>query len=139
MTYKLIPRIYVDTSVFGGCFDPEFKIYSEKLFKDVHLGKKRIVLSDLLRFELEEAPSYVKTLLNELPIEFIENVAMSEESVFLAEAYLRDLALSSKSLMDARHIAIATIEKVDVLVSWNFKHIVNLRRINLRASLIPKK
>jgi hypothetical protein len=65
-------RIYVDTSVIGGCLDEEFKEYSTQLFRE----------------------------------------------------------FTSSNFMDVRHIAIAPIERVDVLVSWNFKHIVNLNRIH---------
>ena len=60
-------------------------------------------------------------------MEFIE---FTEEAGGLAETYLKEGVVSPKSRMDAQHIATATINRVDVLVSWNFKHIVNLERIH---------
>jgi len=123
------PRIYVDTSVIGGCLDDEFKDYSKLLFKEFSSGKKRIVVSDLVLFELEGAPEDVKDVLHGIPQGSIEYVFLNEESLSLAGTYLKEDVIAENSIADARHIAIATIERVDVLVSWNFKHIVNLNRI----------
>lgn len=129
------PRIYVDTSVIGGCFDDEFKTYSKLLFEEFLSGKKRIAVSDIVLLELEGAPKKVKDVLRGVPDENIEYVFLDEESISLADTYLKDGAIADNSLSDARHIAIATIERVDVLVSWNFKHIVNLNRIHLLNSV----
>ncbi len=60
-------RIYVDTSVIGGCFDNEFEGYSNQLFGEFISGKKRLVISDIVLFELEEAPKNVKGILNKVP------------------------------------------------------------------------
>jgi hypothetical protein len=129
------PRIYVDTSVIGGCFDKEFEKYSNQLFEEFRSWKKRLVISDLVLFELEGAPESVKEVLNKVPEDNIEYVFLSEESISLANAYLKEGVIVENSLSDARHLAIATIERVDVLVSWNFKHIVNLDRIHLINSV----
>jgi len=129
------PRIYVDTSVIGGCLDDEFKEYSGQLFEEFISGKKRIVISDIVLFELEGAPENVKEVLNSVPYGSIEYVYLNEESLTLANTYLKEGVIAESSLSDARHIAIATIERVDVLVSWNFKHIVNLNRIHLLNSV----
>jgi len=129
------PRVYVDTSVIGGCLDDEFKDYSTLLFKEFISGKKRIVVSDVVLFELEGAPEVVKDVLHGIPQGSIEYVFLNEESLSLAGNYLKEDVIAENSLADARHIAIATIERVDVLVSWNFKHIVNLNRIHLVNSV----
>jgi len=129
------PRIYIDTSVIGGCFDDEFKEHSNQLFGEFASGKKKIVVSDLVLFELEEAPENVRGLLSLISEDNIEYVFLNEESIELARAYLREGVIAEKSLSDARHIAIATAEKADILVSWNFKHIVNLNRIHLINSV----
>jgi hypothetical protein len=71
----------------------------------------------------------VQKNLNKIPDDYIEVVISDAESRDLANLYLDEKAVSSKYYEDALHIAIATINKVDVLVSWNFKHIVNLERI----------
>jgi hypothetical protein len=125
----------VDTSVIGGCLDDEFKAYSGQLFEEFISGKKRIVISDIVLFELEGAPENVKEVLNSVPGGSIEYVFLNEESITLANTYLKEGVIAESSLSDARHIAIATIERVDVLVSWNFKHIVNLNRIHLLNSV----
>jgi len=131
----LKPRIYVDTSVIGGCFDSEFEMYSNKLFEEFIGGKKKLVISDLVLFELEGAPENVREILNRIPEGNIEYVFLNEESLWLANSYLKEGVIAENSLSDARHIAIATVEKVDVLTSWNFKHIVNLTRIHLINSV----
>ena len=59
----------------------------------------------------------------------MERVVLTEEAVELANKYIADNVAGKTSLDDCRHIALATINKVDVLASWNFKHIVNLTRI----------
>ena len=129
------PRIYVDTSVIGGCLDDEFKKYSNQLFEEFISGKKRLVISDIVLFELEGAPDSVRGVLDKVTEDNIEHVFLNEESISLANAYLRECVIAESSLLDARHIAIAAVERVDVLVSWNFKHIVNLNRIHLINSV----
>ncbi|RIK30461.1 MAG: PIN domain protein [Anaerolineae bacterium] len=125
----MILRVYIDTSVIGGCFDSEYEKPSNRLWSEFRMGKRLALISDLLQLELEEAPTRVRQLLNELPADSIERVALDEEAIELANAYIQDGAVAESSLSDARHIAMATIARADVLVSWNFKHIVNLNRI----------
>ena len=129
------PRIYIDTSVIGGCFDEEFKEYSVQLFDEFTSGKKILVISDVLLLELEGAHEEVRSMLNRVPRDNIEYVSLNEESITLASAYLEDGVVAESSLSDARHIAIATVERVDILLSWNYKHIVNLNRIRLLNSV----
>ena len=62
-------KIYVDTSVFGGCFDAEFEEWSNKLMEEFKLGLKVIVISDLTLKELEAAPPNVRSLVEEIPEE----------------------------------------------------------------------
>jgi len=131
----MVPRVYIDTSVIGGCLDNEFKEYSNYLFEEFISEKKRLVISDIVLFELEEAPASVKEILNKVPEDNIEYVFLNEESISLSNTYLKEDVIAEGSLSDARHIAIATVERVDVLVSWNFKHIVNLNRIHLINSV----
>lgn len=128
-------RVYIDTSVVGGCLDEEFREDSVQLFDEFARGAKTLVISDILLFELEGAPSEVKNILKEVPSDNLEYVPLNEESIALADAYIREEAIAEKSLSDARHIAIATVERVDVLASWNFKHIVNMNRVHLLNSV----
>ena len=123
------PRLYFDTSVFGGVYDEEFKEISVLLFEKVKLGEITCVYSDLSIVELQNAPEKVINHFNSLPKENCEIVEVTEEAFLLAENYLNEKVVGKTSADDCRHIATATINKVDYLVSWNFKHIVNVFRI----------
>ena len=122
-------RIYLDTSVIGGYLDKEFQVWSRQLFDEFKAGKKIAVISDITLDELNNARQEVRDLVKLIPEEVKEYVLNDEEAEDLADAYLKEGAITKKFHEDALHIAIATINKVDVLVSWNFKHIVNLDRI----------
>ncbi len=123
------PRLYFDTSVFGGVYDEEFEKTSVLLFEKVKLGQIICVYSDLSEAELKNAPMDVRNFFINLPKENTELVMVTEESYLLADKYINEKVVGKTSLNDCRHIAIATIKKVDILVSWNFKHIVNVFRI----------
>jgi predicted nucleic acid-binding protein len=123
-------RIYTDTSVIGGCFDEEFESASLQLIQRFKMGEAIIVVSDLTLLELELAPLKVKGILKEISDENKEHVEFQEEARELARLYIAEGIVGSNNLVDAQHIAIATVSRVDVLVSWNFKHIVNLQRIH---------
>ena len=131
----MVQRIYIDTSVIGGCFDNEFAQYSTRLFEEFASGDKKLIISDIVLLELEEAPPEVRDVLNKIPKDNTDYVFLNQESTALANTYSKEGVIAGKSFMDARHIAIATVERVDVLVSWNFKHIVNLNRIHLINSV----
>ena len=122
-------RFYFDTSVFGGVYDIEFEEETLQLFERVKLGKIVCVYSDLTETELIKAPENVKKYFNELPKENIERVIINGEIIELATKYLEEKVVGKTSFDDCLHIATATLNKVDMLVSWNFKHIVNIYRI----------
>ena len=123
-------RIYIDTSVVGGCIDAEFQIASQQLINRFKLGEMIAVVSELTELELEGAPQVVQDILTEIPERYIENVELTEEAVRLAQKYISEGVIGGGKLVDAEHIAIATVNRVDVLVSWNFQHIVTLQRIH---------
>ena len=127
--------IYVDTSVFGGCFDEEFKEWSNKLMQSFTPQKHLCILSDLTLLELENAPENVKDILEGIPNECKALAIVDQEGKNLASAYIEAEAVIQKYYNDALHIAIASINRIDVLVSWNFKHIVNLNRIRIFNSV----
>jgi hypothetical protein len=123
-------RIYTDTSVVGGCLDKEFSLYSKQLFDRFRAELDILVLSDLTLAELEGAPPQVREVLQGVPEDALEEVTFNAEASELAQEYLTAGVIGPAHLEDARHIATATVQRVDVLVSWNFKHIVNLDRIH---------
>jgi predicted nucleic acid-binding protein len=122
-------RFYFDTSVFGGAFDIEFDEPTLKLFEKVKTGEIICIYSDLTVGELDNAPQKVRDYFNELPKEHLEFVRITDESLDLAKAYVAEKVVGQTSFDDCVHIALATIHKADILVSWNFKHIVNVYRI----------
>ena len=123
------PRLYIDTSVFGGVFDKEFQNETKLLFEMVKNGEIICVYSDLCELELENAPIKVKEHFLNIEKSTTEFVEITEEINQLAEQYVEEKVVGETSIDDCRHIACATINKVDFLVSWNFKHIVNVFRI----------
>ena len=125
------PRVYVDTSVIGGCFDPEFAPWSLALMMDFKLGLLRPVVSDIVRLEIAGAPLVVRQQYEELLAQGAEEVPTSEEAANLTAAYAAQQILPIKYVNDARHIALATVAEVDVLVSWYFRHIVHFDKIRL--------
>ncbi len=122
-------RIYIDTSVVGGFFDEEFKDATQRLFKRLEDNEIKFVISDLLELELIQAPKHVNELLLKYPTDRFERIELTEEIMNLADRYIAEKVVGRTSIEDCRHIALATINRVDVLASWNFKHIVNLDRI----------
>ncbi len=128
-------KVYTDTSVIGGCFDEEFKHWSNSLFSEFISGTKLILLSDLTLQELEFARQEVREKVKEIPNQNRIAIGITDNAIKLAETYINEGALTNKSYNDALHIAIATINNSEVLASWNFKHIVNLDRIRLYNSI----
>src|SRR2546428_13774729 len=122
-------RIYTDTSVIGGCLDTESEVPSLQLLGKFKRGEAIMIVSDLTLLELEEAPEAVQAVLNSVPTENREDVELTAEAPELAERYISAEVVVATKRVDAQHIAIASVSRVDVLVSWNFKHIVNLERI----------
>lgn len=123
-------RVHIDTSVIGGCLDDEFRTPSLRLFDGSRAGGALLVVSDTTLAELASAPARVRNVIQDLPRECLELVQQNPESEALAEEYIRQAVVSRRMLADAQHIAVATVARVDVLVSWNFRHIVNLDRIH---------
>lgn len=131
VSYKIRPRklrVFVDTSVFGGCFDEEFDEESRRFFDEVQEGRFVIIVSQRVLDELADAPEMVSKLVSEVSA-FTQEVDVTDEVVQLRDAYLEAGILGTSSIHDAEHIAVASVEQVDLLVSWNFKHIVHFDKI----------
>jgi predicted nucleic acid-binding protein len=122
-------RIYLDTSVFGGYFDDDFSDHTVPLFDRIQDGEFFLLFSTITQEELENAPERVKQLVTGLKVDWTEFLDVSEEAVELAMEYIREKVVGETSYSDCLHIALATIHRADFLISWNFKHIVNVQRI----------
>ena len=117
--------LYLDTSIFGGYFDDIFKQDTRLLFEKIKSGKYEIFVSDLTEKELKKAPENVRELLNIFEWQSLTATTTCEA---LADEYIEEKVVGKTSRDDCIHIATATINNIDILVSWNFKHIVNVER-----------
>jgi predicted nucleic acid-binding protein len=122
-------RLYIDTSVFGGYFDEEFSEFTRPLFERLQHGEFRLLFSAVTQDELSSAPERVKKLVTSLKAENTEFMETNDEAVELATQYIAEKVVGQTSFADCLHIALATINRADYLISWNFKHIVNVQRI----------
>lgn len=128
-------RIYIDSSVIGGYFDDEFEVATRKLFDRIKAKDFDIYFSEVNETELSLAPIHVRELVKLIPSDCYKYLELNEEAKKLAEAYVAEKALGKASMNDAYHIAIASVNRLDCLVSWNFKHIVNFDKIKLFNSI----
>ncbi len=122
-------RIYIDTSVFGGYFDEEFAEHTIPLFDRLRNDEFTLLFSTVTQDELEAAPNKVKALVKSIKSELTEFLDITDEAVDLATEYITEKVVGQTSYADCLHIALATINRADFLISWNFKHIVNVERI----------
>lgn len=130
-------RIYIDTSVFGGYFDEEFAEHTIPLLDRLRLKQGEFILlfSSVTQDELENAPERVRNLVQSIPLKNTEFIQTMEDAVELATEYITEKVVGHTSYADCLHIALATINRADFLVSWNFKHIVNVQRIRGYSSI----
>jgi len=122
-------RIYADTSVFGGCLDDEFAVDSKAMFREISSGKFLLLVSIVLLRELTLAPDEVQKILADLPEGAVEMIPDTDEIPALRDAYIHSGILGEGSKADAEHIAAASVGGADILVSWNFRHIVHFEKI----------
>ncbi len=122
-------RLYADTSVFGGLFDEEFQEASRVFFEEIREGRLQLVVSTLVEDELRDAPDGVRNTWNEvLPLAELREV--TDQAISLSDAYLNAGVVSPKWKRDCLHVALATVAHCAMIVSWNFRHIVNYRKIH---------
>ena len=122
-------RIYLDTSVFGGAEDEEFSEVSKRLFDQIQAGHFTVLISTQLLAELAQAPAAVREVLDELPSGSLEWLEIDHEVHELADAYLEARVVGETAREDAIHVAAASVAEADLILSWNFKHIVRFDRI----------
>ena len=124
-------RIYIDTSVIGGYYDEEFKEATRLLFKRIADKEFEIYFSEINETELVNAPKQVQEVKNLIPPDCFHYAEMTDEAKALALQYIENGALGQASRNDAYHIALASANRIDCLISWNFKHIVNYDKIRM--------
>ena len=119
--------LYLDTSVIGGYFDDEWKVATRELWRQMEQGGFRFLSSDVTTQEIEDAPENVRDLFTDT---FTREtlIELTSEMENLAAAYVRQNVVPPKYRDDALHVAVCVVAKIDYLVSWNFKHLVNVQR-----------
>ena len=132
-------RIYIDTSVFGGYFDEEFADHTIPLFDRLKNDEFTLLFSTVTQDELENAPDNVKELVKSIKTDITEFLDTTDEAIDLATEYISEKVVGQTSFADCLHIAPATINRADFLISWNFRHIVNVQRIQGYNSINIKK
>ena len=121
-------RVYADTSVFGGVFDPEFSAPSQKFFDEVGAGRFALIISPVVEEELEQAPNTIRSFFASVA-EFASEVEITREAIALQQQYIERGVVAERSLTDALHVAMATVSECELIVSWNFKDIVHFEKI----------
>ena len=128
-------RLYIDNSVIGGYHDKEFIVATRQFFDRIIAKDFDIYFSEVNETELSLAPKNIRDVKKLIPIECYYYLDLNDDAKQLAETYVRDKALGKASLNDAYHIAIASVNRLDCLVSWNFRHIVNFDKIKMFNSI----
>ena len=123
-----VSSLYLDTSVIGGYFDKEWMADTRELWAQAQAGKWRLLTSIVTERELENAPENVRQLFLNTFQDASELLMATEEAEDLAEEYLRAGVVSPKFADDALHVAVCSTHRIPYLVSWNFRHLVNVRR-----------
>lgn len=123
-------RVYADTSVFGGVFDPPFSRPSSAFFDLVRTGRFQLAVSALVREEARRAPDHVRDLFMQLEPQAVV-IDPTAEALALRQAYLTAGIVTPSSSADALHVALATTGSCRMVVSWNFRHIVHAQKMPL--------
>jgi len=122
-------RLYLDTSVPNAYFD-ERNVYRQEITRQFWLKLKEchVLISDLVIREMKATGNEnLREKLVELVKDFELLSTESDEIRLLAEEYVSKGIIPVRHIEDAVHIAVTTVNSLDILVSWNFEHIVKLK------------
>jgi predicted nucleic acid-binding protein len=132
-------RLYLDTSVIGALFDEEIpqRVKITRHLLDLIVdGKHTGVISNIVLEEIDRSPEeFKKRLINEIQKVPFQIITEDENSAGLLEIYEKEGFIRKAARLDLRHLAAATAEGVDAVVSWNFRDIVNIRTRRVVHSL----
>lgn len=127
-------KLYLDTSVLNFLYAddvPEFKKVTEDFFENyVKKGKYIVYISDVVIREIEKTKDKNRKikLLELIKRYSLKILILDIDSDVLANVYIREKIIPARKIEDAQHIAIATCNQIDILVSWNFKHLANIQK-----------
>lgn len=124
-------KVYLDTTIINfAIYDKssEKKDLTLKLIEDIKSGKYEAFISDVVLLEINAAPEDIALKLRDIVKEISpEELDLDEEARDLADKYIEEGITPEKYRDDALHIAIASANDLDVIISWNFQHIVKLK------------
>ena len=123
-------KLYLDTSIINYIFAeqlPEKMRLTKRLFRYADEAKYEFFVSDVVLRELRAADEPKRTKLLS-KVEGIKELLNSSESEELANEYVHNKVISKNFIDDARHVAIAVCNNLDAIVSWNYKHLVNINK-----------
>lgn len=127
-------KIYLDTSVIS-YLDQEDALekmeQTRKVWEILQTEKYEVIISDLVLAEINECKEPKKSILKEYLAQInYKRVDITEETEEIANEIIDNGILNSKSFDDCLHIASAILNDCNIIVSWNFKHMVNVDTIN---------
>jgi predicted nucleic acid-binding protein len=129
------PQLYLETSVWNFYFAddaPEKKEITLSFFDKIKQGEYEIFISDVVIEEIGRAKEEKKQLLLDIIKKYEpKRLLISEEVVELAKNYISERVLPEGKFEDAIHVAVATIFEMDALISWNVKHLANLKKMEM--------
>ena len=136
-------RLYLDSTVIRGCADPELDRWSWSLLQDFRSGIYKPIISTLVQDELAGKNSAVSEALASLMECRPKIIEVTDKVQTLADLYLDRKILTEAFRPDALHVALATLEEADALVSWNYRNILHISKlrqyitVNLELGLKP--
>jgi predicted nucleic acid-binding protein len=133
-------KIYLDTSVINFLFAddaPDFKEATVDFFEHyVKTGRYEVFISDVVLAEIEKTreKSHRDRLLDVVTEFGLQILQADEETSRLANIYIVEQVIPAKKFDDAQHIAVTTVHQIEILLSWNFKHLANInKQIRIQA------
>lgn len=122
-------KLYLDTTIFNFVFAddaPKERDLTRKFFQQIK--EYDIYISDIVIKEIARCyPSKREKLLALIEANDLEELALDDAAETLARRYIKEGIIPSKYMNDAYHIAVASVAGIDVILSWNFDHIVKLK------------
>ncbi len=132
-------KLYIETSTWNFVFAedaPEKMAIAKEFFNLVAKGVYEIYASEVVMAEVNRASADIKTkligLINKHKPVMLD---LTEDAERLADAYMERRIIPEKKIEDGLHVAIATLEELDAVVTWNYQHLANLRKSELFYSV----
>lgn len=129
------PQLYLETSVWNFIFAddaPEKKEITLRFFDKIKKGEYEIFISDVVIEEIGRAGDDKRSLiLNVIKDYKPQKLIINEEVVELAKNYISEGILPQEKFEDSTHAAAATIFEMDALISWNLRHLANLKKMEM--------